>query len=116
MSIPNKREDILGWIDWVLARPGHPEYRAIDFARRFSKWQRGDRVGPEPLIGDRLSGVSRRLVWSSTIAEIKAARDIFEQLIGEGVLAYRIRANGSVGRRIVRFDPTAEEVVFVTGG
>ncbi len=111
MSIPNKREDIVGWIEWVLARPGHPEYLAIDFAKRSSEWYQGGQVGPEPLFEDPLP-VMRRLVWGPAIAEIEEAREIFSKWVDEGMIPHRVKVDGSPGRRIVRFNSAAEEVVF----
>ncbi len=101
---------IVKWIAWILERPGHPEYAHVDFASRYGKWHVDGCVGPEPKYVFRV--VDRRLVWSSAIAEIRAAREVFEKFISEGMLAYRIRKDGSPGRRIVCFNPSAEEVVF----
>lgn len=101
---------IAKWIAWVLDRPDHPEYAHVDFAKRFGAWHVGGCVGTEPKYVAPL--IDRRLVWSSAIVEIRAAQEVFKKLINEGMSAYRIRKDGSPGRQIVRFNPSAEEVVF----
>lgn len=113
-------KSISRWIEWILERPGHPEYAHVDFAKRYADWHRGGHVGPEPkYFGPppecKPPLLCRRLVWTPVIAEIAAAQEAFKKLIDEGFVAHRVKRDGLAGSRMVRFDPVAEEVIFMRG-
>ena len=54
----------------------------------------------------------RRLVWCPNEEEIFAAKNLFEQFCAEGLVAYRVDADGGMVEQLDSFDPFAEEVVF----
>jgi hypothetical protein len=62
-----------------------------------------------PLTGDD------RLTWDSTsLPEIKAAKQQFLDLVEKGLTPYRVGVNGKPTAEVMdEFDPTAEEVVFL---
>ena len=83
----------------------------------------------EPAVGkftfrilDQLHG-DKRLTWDSrSLREINAAKEMFVELIKEGLTPYKVGLNGKKTSEVMtEFDPTAEEVLFipmqlVTGG
>ncbi len=57
----------------------------------------------------------KRVVWNSAILqEISAARKMFMDCVHEGLVPYRVGADGKATSQVMReFDPQAEEVVFL---
>lgn len=56
----------------------------------------------------------KRVVWDSgDIAQITEARKLFDQLQKEGMEAYRVGQDGKPAQKMEKFDPHAEEVVFL---
>lgn len=57
----------------------------------------------------------RRIVWCRrVIAEIKAAKDMFLDLISKGMVPYKVGVDGAATADVMdEFDPTAEEVIFM---
>ncbi len=62
-----------------------------------------------PLFGDK------RICWNRmNLTEINAARDLFKNLIVEGLTPYRVGTDGKKTSEVMtEFDPAAEEVIFV---
>ena len=59
--------------------------------------------------GDKRVGWCRRI-----INEIKAAKEMFLDLIKQGMVPYKVGINGQASAEIMdEFDPTAEEVIFM---
>ena len=59
----------------------------------------------------------RRVQWfNNNLRSINEAKALFNELIGQGMVAYRIDPNtGAAGNSIMKtFDPGAEEVVFMS--
>jgi len=63
-----------------------------------------------PLKGDE------RLTWDSTnFADIKGAKKLFVDLVEKGLTPYRVGVNGKATSEVMdEFDPTAEEVIFLS--
>lgn len=63
-----------------------------------------------PLKGDE------RLCWDSTnFADIKGAKKMFVDLVEKGLTPYRVGTNGKATSEVMdEFDPTAEEVIFLS--
>ncbi len=56
----------------------------------------------------------KRLVWNRmSMGDIAEAGRMFDQFIKEGLSAYRVGGDGRQGAPMDRFDPTAEEVLFL---
>lgn len=78
-----------------------------------TKWmQAGDRGCfriMSPKDGDK------RVVWCRrVIAEIKAAKKMFLDLISKGMIPYKVGVDGAAtSQEMKEFDPTAEEVIFI---
>jgi hypothetical protein len=66
----------------------------------------------------------KRVTWDSAdLDQINEAKLLFDQLIQEGLVPYRVGVNGNATSEVMdEFDPDAEEVIFiavaaaVTGG
>ena len=65
----------------------------------------------------------KRVVWNSGVfAEITDAKEMFDKLVLEGLVPYRVGVDGkSTSEVMSEFDPHAEEIIFlpialVTGG
>lgn len=65
----------------------------------------------------------KRVVWDCRdIAQIEEAKTMFDQLIQEGLVPYKVGLDGKATSEVMdEFDPYAEEVIFlpvalVTGG
>ena len=56
-----------------------------------------------------------RLVWDSgSMAELKAAKKAFIDLVKKGMTPYRVGVNGKASSEVMQeFDPKAEEVIFM---
>jgi len=56
----------------------------------------------------------KRIVWDSrNLAEIRDAKDLFDQLIAEGMRPYVVGSDGQKTKEIMTiFDPVAEEVLM----
>lgn len=57
----------------------------------------------------------KRVVWDAhSIPEINAAKDMFQDLVSQGMTPYRVDPNGKASPEVMdEFDPTAEEVIFL---
>lgn len=57
----------------------------------------------------------KRVIWNCrVIREIKAAKDMFLNLIKQGMMPFRVGVDGKrSSERMEEFDPIAEEVVFI---
>lgn len=56
----------------------------------------------------------KRLVWNRmSMGDIAEAGRMFDQFIKEGLAAYRVGGDGKQGDSISKFDPTAEEILFL---
>jgi len=57
----------------------------------------------------------KRVVWCRKILDqIKAAKDMFMDLISQGMVPYRVGRDGKATSEVMReFDPLAEEVIFM---
>ena len=57
----------------------------------------------------------KRVVWDSRdLAQIADAKAMFDELIEEGLVPYRVDFNGKVTSEVMdEFDPDAEEVIFL---
>lgn len=56
----------------------------------------------------------KRLVWNRlNMGDISEAHRMFDRFNGEGLQAYRVGGDGKAGERMTKFDPTAEEVIFL---
>lgn len=88
--------------------------RLVD-ADDFSERERSDPSSPcfrimTPKDGDK------RVTWVRTImAEVKAAKKMFMDLLKSGMIAFKVDPNTGkqTSQRMDVFDPTAEEVIFV---
>lgn len=53
-------------------------------------------------------------IWNrDNDAEVEAARKTFNDLVGKGYFAYKVRPGGDKGEQIKVFDPSAEAVILV---
>ena len=64
------------------------------------------------IIMDR-SGDTRQTFDTSCAADLAAAGTRFKELTGSGFRAARLSDDGSPGRLLKMFDPTAERVLFI---
>lgn len=57
----------------------------------------------------------RRLVWNKfSIPEISAARKMFDDLVREGMVPYRVGVDGDASSvKMTQFDPSVEEIIFM---
>lgn len=56
----------------------------------------------------------KRLVWNRlSMADISEADRMFKQFMSEGLSPYRVGGDGKQGAAMDKFDPTAEEVIFL---
>lgn len=57
----------------------------------------------------------KRVVWDSTVMqEIIAAKEMFDKLVAQGLVPYRVDQGGKATEQVMqKFDPTAEEVIFL---
>lgn len=57
----------------------------------------------------------KRVVWNSmNLGEIRAAKEMFDQLIQEGLVPYKVGVDGQASSEVMdEFDPVAEEVIFM---
>lgn len=57
----------------------------------------------------------KRVTWSrASIAEIRAAKKLFADLIKQGMVPYRVGPTGKATKAVMRkFEPRAEEVIFL---
>jgi hypothetical protein len=57
----------------------------------------------------------KRVVWCrKVIAEIKAAKKMFMDLLSKGMVPYKVGIDGkATAEEMKEFDPTAEEVIFM---
>ena len=54
-----------------------------------------------------------KLIWSRDNAdEVEASRELFEKLRKKGYLAFKVKADGSQGEQITKFDPAAEKIIM----
>lgn len=87
---------------------------------KFSEYEHNPKFGIFRIIDQREG--DKRLVWNRmSIADIAEANNMFDQFIKQGLEAFRVGGNGKAGSRMEKFDPTAEEVLFlpmkmITGG
>ena len=60
----------------------------------------------------------RRIVWDPmSIAEINAARKMFNDLVKQGMKPYQVGTDGSASAKVMRkFDPHAAECIFLPLG
>jgi len=56
----------------------------------------------------------KRFTWDSMVLdEIRAAKKFFDDMVGKGMVPFRVDAKGKKTTEAMReFDPTAEEVIF----
>lgn len=56
-----------------------------------------------------------RVVWNRySIAEVREAKSMFDDLIAKGMVPYQVDANGQSTPVVMQeFDPSAEEVIFM---
>lgn len=57
----------------------------------------------------------KRVVWDSTsFQEIRDAKSMFDDLVGKGLVPYRVGEQGeNTNEPMVEFDPAAEEIIFL---
>jgi hypothetical protein len=57
----------------------------------------------------------KRVIWCrNVIAEIKAAKNMFLDLIAQGMVPYRVGVDGQATAEVMdEFDATAEEIIFM---
>lgn len=57
----------------------------------------------------------KRVIWDSgDFAQIREAKEMFDELIAEGLVPYRVGTNGQASADVMdEFDPHAEEVIFI---
>jgi hypothetical protein len=57
----------------------------------------------------------KRVVWdSNSLAEIRAAKEMFDDLVRKGLEPYRVGHGGKAGLdKMSEFDPMAEQVMFL---
>ncbi len=57
----------------------------------------------------------KRVVWNSgSIPEINAAKEMFQELVSQGMTPYRVEPGGGASPRVMdEFDASAEEVIFM---
>jgi hypothetical protein len=56
-----------------------------------------------------------RVIWDRfNLTQIQEARKMFNDLIAQGLVPYRVGANGRASNQVMQeFDPRAEEVIFL---
>jgi len=59
----------------------------------------------------------KRIVWNSdSLAEIRAAKEMFDDLVRQGSQPYHVGTGGkATSRKMDEFDPMAEQVIFLPG-
>ena len=59
----------------------------------------------------------KRVVWDSgSLAEIQAAKEMFDNLRKEGLMPFRVGVGGKASaEEMTEFDPLAEQVLFLPG-
>lgn len=57
----------------------------------------------------------KRVVWDSMdFAQISEAKSMFDKLVVQGLVPYRVAVNGKASAEVmVEFDPFAEEIIFL---
>jgi hypothetical protein len=57
----------------------------------------------------------KRIVWNSlSLPEIQDAKGMFDQLVAEGLVPYRVGVSGKATSEVMsEFDPRAEEIIFL---
>jgi len=57
----------------------------------------------------------KRVVWDSGVMqEIHAAKEMFDKLVQEGLVPYRVGGGGKATDQVMqKFDHTAEEIIFL---
>jgi hypothetical protein len=57
----------------------------------------------------------KRVVWDSRdFTQIREAKEMFDQLVAQGLIPYRVGINGQrTSEVMVEFDPYAEEIIFL---
>jgi len=57
----------------------------------------------------------KRIVWrKESLAEINAAKQMFNDLVRQGMVPHRVGSDGRQSNEVMKeFDPTAEEVIFL---
>jgi hypothetical protein len=57
----------------------------------------------------------KRVVWDSQdFSQIREAKEMFDELVAEGLCPYRVGTNGRASSDVMdEFDPHAEEVIFM---
>lgn len=57
----------------------------------------------------------RRIVWNRfVLAEIRAAKDMFLELVRKGLVPHKVGSSGKPTSEVIReFDPNAEEIIFL---
>lgn len=57
----------------------------------------------------------KRVVWDSrSFAQIQEAKTMFDELVAQGLVPYRVGVNGKATSEVMdEFDPYAEEVIFL---
>ncbi|MFA5766864.1 MAG: hypothetical protein WC919_02995 [Candidatus Paceibacterota bacterium] len=57
----------------------------------------------------------KRIVWDSgSLAEIRAAKEMFDDLVEKGLSPFRVGTNGKASSdKMQEFDPMAEQVIFI---
>ena len=62
---------------------------------------------------DQVEG-DKRLVWNRlSLSDISEADRMFNQFVSEGLSPYRVGGDGKQGTAMDKFDPTAEEIIFL---
>jgi trans-aconitate methyltransferase len=56
----------------------------------------------------------QRIVWNGTsLVEINDAKKLFDDLVGQGLVPYKVGLGGRASAEVMQeFDPAAEEVIF----
>ena len=56
----------------------------------------------------------KRVVWDSrSLAEIQDAKEMFDKLVAEGMVPYKVDSKGKKTPQVMQeFDPLAEEIIF----
>ena len=53
-------------------------------------------------------------IWDAdNEAEVEGARALYTSLTGRGYRAFHVKGDGNEGRRMDKFDPTAEKMILV---
>ncbi len=77
-----------------------------------SKCERDKNIGLFRILNQKDG--DKRLIWNRmNMGDIAEAEKMFNEFVKQGLAAYNVVPGGKSGSRMERFDPTAEEVIFL---